>query len=74
MLAVTRTKYGPPELLRIKEVDKPTPKGNEVLVRVYATTVNRTDCSILWGKPFLIKFATGLFKPKSPIPGTDFAG
>jgi NADPH:quinone reductase-like Zn-dependent oxidoreductase len=74
MQAVTRSKYGPPELLRIKEVEKPTPNDKEVLIRVYATTVNRTDCSILWGKPFIMRFVTGLFKPASPIPGTDFAG
>lgn len=74
MQAVTRSKYGPPELLRIKEVEKPIPGHNEVLIRVYATTVNRTDCSILWGKPFIMRFFTGLFKPASPIPGTDFAG
>ena len=53
MQAVTRSRYGPPELLSIKEVEKPTPNANEVLIRVYATTVNRTDCSILWGKPFI---------------------
>ena len=74
MLAVIRSKYGPPDLLTIKEIEKPTPKDNDVLIRVYATTVNRTDCSILWGKPFIIRFFTGLFKPGSPIPGTDFAG
>jgi NADPH:quinone reductase-like Zn-dependent oxidoreductase len=74
MQAATRTKYGPPDVLLIKEVPTPTPKDNEVLVKVYATTVNRTDCSILWGKPFVIRFFTGLFKPSSSIPGTDFAG
>ncbi|MFB0559600.1 MAG: NAD(P)-dependent alcohol dehydrogenase [Candidatus Lokiarchaeia archaeon] len=74
MKAIVRTKYGSPDVLQLKEVEKPTPKDNEVLIRVYATTVNRTDCGILWGKPFIIRFFTGLFKPSSPIPGTDFAG
>ena len=74
MQAAIRSKYGPPEVLRIEEVDKPLPKEHEILVRVHATTVNRTDCSILWGKPWVIKIFTGLFKPTSPVPGTDFAG
>ncbi len=74
MKAIVRSEYGSPDILKIKDVDKPTPNDNEVLIRVYATTVNRTDCGILWGKPFIIRFFTGLFKPKSPITGTDFAG
>jgi len=69
-----RTKYGGPEVLQIKEVPQPRPGPNEVLVKVYATTVNRTDCGILWGKPYIVRFFTGLFKPKKQIPGTDFAG
>lgn len=74
MYAITRKKYGSPEVLEIKQVEKPVPKENEVLIRVYATTVNRTDCGILSGKPFLIRFFTGLFTPTSAIPGTDFGG
>ena len=74
MKAVLRTTYGSPEVLSVREIEKPIPKDNEILVRVYATTVNRTDCGILRGKPFLIRFFTGLFKPKSRVPGTDFAG
>ncbi len=74
MKAATRSKYGGPEVLKIQEVEKPTPKDDEVLVRVYATTVNRTDCAILRAKPFIMRFFTGLFKPKASIPGTDFAG
>jgi len=74
MQAVTRSKYGPPDVLSIKEVEKPTPKDNEVLIKVFATTVNRTDCGILLAKPFIIRFFTGLFKPKRLITGTDFAG
>lgn len=74
MKAVIRRTYGPPKTLGIEEVEKPIPKDNEVLIRVYATTVNRTDCAIVTGKPFVMRFFTGLFKPSHPIPGTDFAG
>ncbi len=74
MKAITRTKYGPPEVLELKEIPKPTPKDNELLIRVHATTVNRTDCGILTGKPYLIRAFTGLVKPRDLVPGTDFAG
>ncbi len=74
MKAVTRKKYGGIEVLRIIDIPKPETKENEVLVKVYCTTVNRTDCGILTGKPFLIRFFTGLFKPSSLVSGTDFAG
>ncbi len=74
MKASTRTTYGSPEVITIKEIEKPTPKANEILVRIHATTVNRTDCGALWGKPFVFRFFVGLFKPKYPITGTDFAG
>lgn len=74
MKAVVRTRYGPPDVLEVKEVEKPAPKDNEVSIKVHAATVSRTDCGILWGEPFIIRFFTGLTKPKFPIPGTDFAG
>jgi NADPH:quinone reductase-like Zn-dependent oxidoreductase len=74
MLAALRTKYGPPSVLEVKEVAKPVPKENEILVRVQATTVNRTDCGVLTGLPFVFRFFIGLFKPTLPITGTDFAG
>lgn len=74
MKAIIHNKYGPPDFLRLKEVEKPTLKDNEVLIRVYATTVNRTDCAMLRAKPFIMRFFTGLFKPKIPILGTEFAG
>jgi len=74
MRAITRTQYGSPEVLTIKDLDIPIPKDNEILIRVYVTTVNRTDCGILRGKPYLIRAFTGLLKPSSAIPGTDFAG
>lgn len=74
MKAIVRTQYGPPEVLQLREVEQPEPKDREVLVKVHAATVNRTDCGILWGKPFIIRFFTGLWKPSTPTPGTDFAG
>ena len=66
--------YGPPEVLKILQTEKPTPKPNQVLIRVYASTVNRTDCAILRAKPFIMRAFTGLIHPKRTTPGTDFAG
>lgn len=74
MKAAVYKAYGSPDVLQLKEVSKPTPQDNEVLIRVLATTVNRTDCARLRGKPFIMRFTTGLLKPKNSIPGTDFAG
>ena len=74
VLAVTRSAYGGPGVLTVAEIATPTPAAHEVLVRVHATTVNRTDCAILRAKPFVMRFGTGLRRPKSPVPGTDFAG
>jgi NADPH:quinone reductase-like Zn-dependent oxidoreductase len=74
MKAAYRTKYGPFHTLKIVELDRPVPKADEILVRIHATTVNRTDCGIVSGKPFPIRFFSGLIKPKFAIPGTDFAG
>lgn len=74
MKAAVRSKYGLPGDLCIKELDIPTPKDDEVLIRVYASTVSRSDCHVLSGKPFFMRLFTGLFKPRSSIIGTDFAG
>ena len=74
MKAIIYTKYGPPDVLQLKEVAKPTPKDNEVLIKVYATTVNRTDCATVRAKPFFARLFTGMFKPKKQTPGTEFAG
>jgi NADPH:quinone reductase-like Zn-dependent oxidoreductase len=74
MKASIYTKYGPPNVLKIQEIDKPIPKDNELLIRVHATTVNRTDCAMRSAKPFIMRFFTGILKPKNPILGTDFAG
>ena len=74
MKAIVYTKYGPPDVLQLKEIEKPTPKHKEVLIRVYATTVNRTDYATIRAIPFIGRFWTGLFKPKKQTPGTEFAG
>ena len=74
MKALLRDKYGDPDVLRIGTVEQPKPKDEEVLVRVYATTINRTDVGHLTGKPYAIRFFSGLFTPTNKIPGTDFAG
>lgn len=74
MKAAVRFKYGMPGDLSIKELDIPTPKNNEVLIRVHATTVNRSDCHILSGRPLVMRAFTGLFKPRASIIGSDFAG
>jgi len=74
MKAAVRSRYGSPEVLRLKEVEIPTPTDNELLIRVHASTVSRTDCHILTGMPFMMRFFTGLFKPRLAVTGTDFAG
>jgi NADPH:quinone reductase-like Zn-dependent oxidoreductase len=74
MKAIIYTKYGPPDVLQHKEVEKPAPKDDEVLVKVYATTVNRTDSATIRAIPFFARIITGLFKPKKQTPGTEFAG
>ena len=74
MKAVVCKEYGPPDVLQIKEVEKPAPKEKEVLVRVIATTVNRTDTALARAHPFVSRLFTGLVRPKNPIFGSEFAG
>ncbi len=74
MKAVVYTRYGPPDVLQLKEIDKPVPSDNEVLIKVYATTVNRTDYATIRAIPFFARIFTGLFKPNKETPGTEFAG
>jgi len=74
MKAIVYTNYGPPDVLHLKEVKTPVPGDSEILVKVMASTVNRTDCANLTAKPFIMRFGLGLLKPKNPIPGTEFAG
>lgn len=74
MKAAVRSRYGPPEVVRIAEVEVPTPADHEVLVKVHAATVNRTDCGFRSGKPFIVRFFSGLTKPRATILGSEFAG
>lgn len=74
MKAIIHTQYGPPEVLQLKEVPKPTPQDNEVLIKVHATTVNRTDCGFRSAEYFISRFFSGLFKPNNQILGNEFAG
>jgi NADPH:quinone reductase-like Zn-dependent oxidoreductase len=74
MKAATRFRYGPPKVLHVSEVAVPVPAADEVLVRVHATTVNRTDCANLTARPFIMRLFVGLFRPRRRTPGTDLAG
>jgi NADPH:quinone reductase-like Zn-dependent oxidoreductase len=74
MKAAVHTTYGPPEVVRIAEVEKPAIKDDEVLVKVHAATVNRTDCGFRAGKPFIVRLFAGLIRPRATILGGEFAG
>ena len=74
MKSVVYTKYGPPEVLQLKEIEKPVPKENEVLIKVHATTVTATDCVFRRGEPKFSRLFTGITKPKKQILGSEFAG
>ena len=75
MKAIVYTQYGSPDMLQLKEVEKPTPRDNEVLLKVYATSVNAGDLHVLRADPFLIRLmGYGLLKPKNKILGAAIAG
>ena len=74
MKAIVYIQYGPPEVLQLKEVEKPIPKENEVLVKVFAASVNPADWHMIRGEPKFARLAFGLTKPKNIIPGIDIAG
>jgi NADPH:quinone reductase-like Zn-dependent oxidoreductase len=72
--AVVYDRYGPPEVQRLEDVARPVPKEDEVLVKIHAATVTRTDCGIRAGKPFFVRLIFGLRRPKQRILGTELAG
>ncbi len=74
MRAVVYDRYGPPEVQRLEDVARPVPKEDEVLVRIHATTVNRTDCGWRSAKPFFVRYFIGLRGPKQKILGMELAG
>ena len=79
MKAIVCTKYGPPEVLQLKEVEKPTPKNNEVLIKIYATAVTASDCLMRRSDlpvmfSLMRRLAVGFTKPRKPILGFVLAG
>ncbi|MFA7379695.1 MAG: NAD(P)-dependent alcohol dehydrogenase [Bacteroidia bacterium] len=74
MKAIIHTRYGPPEVAELKEIPVPQPQKNELLIKVMATTVNRTDCGFRSAEYFVSRFFSGLFRPKQQTLGCEFAG
>jgi NADPH:quinone reductase-like Zn-dependent oxidoreductase len=74
MKAAITTRYGPPDIVQIRQVPKPEPTAGEVLIKVYATTVSRTDCGMRRPHPQFVRLGAGLLRPKRTILGMDFAG
>ena len=74
MKAITHERYGGPEVLHLQEVERPKPNADEVLIRVVATTVNRSDCGFRSADPFIARYFTGLLRPKCRILGSELAG
>ena len=74
MKAIVYTKYGSPDVLQFKEVEKPAPTDGQILVKIYAASANPLDWHLMRASPFLARLAGGLRKPKDPRLGADFAG
>ena len=74
MKAIVYEKYGAPEVHQLKGVEKPTPKDNEILVKIHASAINSSDATLTRGKPFLGRLWQGFLKPKNKTLGSDIAG
>ena len=75
MKAIVYTKYGPPDVLQLKEIEKPAPADDQVLVRVHAASLNAYDSHMMRASPFLVRLSgSGFLKPKNQRFGADFAG
>mgnify|MGYP001824045240 FL=1 len=74
MRAAVNTRYGPPEVVQIWDVPRPSPGADELLVRVHNSTVNRTDCGFRAAHPWFVRGFTGITKPKRTVLGNEFAG
>lgn len=74
MKAIYHNKYGSADVLHFQELPVPIPIKQQVLIKVYASTINRTDCGFLSGKPYLVRLFSGLFTPKSKVLGNEFSG
>src|SRR5215212_6192411 len=74
MKAIVYTRYGSPDVLQLKDVEKPMPKDNQVLVKIHAASANPADWHLMRAEPFLARLANGLLKPKNTRLGADVAG
>ncbi|UCF06092.1 MAG: NAD(P)-dependent alcohol dehydrogenase [bacterium] len=74
MKAIVYEKYGLPDVLQLKEVEKPVPKDNEVLIKIHAASINHLEWGFVRGEPFMVRLWSGLFNPKYRILGADIAG
>jgi len=74
MKAAVYSRYGPPDVVSVQVTDKPVPVENEILVRVHASTVNRTDCGFRSANYFIVRFFSGLLRPKNQVLGCEFSG
>ncbi|MBE3088379.1 MAG: alcohol dehydrogenase catalytic domain-containing protein, partial [Chloroflexi bacterium] len=75
MKAAVFAKYGPPkDVLEVKEIEKPTPKDNELLIKIFAAAICWGDRALITGKPLIARLSSGLQKPKHQIPGMEIAG
>ena len=74
MKAIITTKYGSPDVLQLRDIEKPVPKDNEVLIKIHAATITTAETMMRTGYPLICRLFMGLAKPKNPVSGTGFAG